>query len=116
MPVNPSMGFVGPAPFHFHMQRSGQQWPNYLLAKHDTGRHGTQPLRRGLVPARNSLVLDESLATQLFQVVSSLARPVRWIYSACLLFGLDLEEQQRSRFQYEYKTYQLEFSRNLRFK
>jgi hypothetical protein len=40
----------------------------------------------------------------------------RWIYSACLLFGLDLEEQQRSRFQYEYKTYQLEFSRNLRFK
>ena len=40
----------------------------------------------------------------------------RWIYSACLLFGLDLEEQQRSRFQYEYKTYQIEFSRNLWFK
>ena len=39
----------------------------------------------------------------------------RWIYSACLLFGLDLEEQKRSRFQYEYKTYQIEFSRNLRF-
>jgi hypothetical protein len=39
----------------------------------------------------------------------------RWIYSACLLFGLDLEEQRRSRFQYEYKTYQMEFSRNLRF-
>jgi hypothetical protein len=39
----------------------------------------------------------------------------RWIYSACLLFGLDVEEQRRSQFQYEYKTYQMEFSRNLRF-
>jgi len=38
----------------------------------------------------------------------------RWIYSACLLFGLDLEEQQRSAFQYQYSTYQLEYSRNLR--
>jgi hypothetical protein len=39
----------------------------------------------------------------------------RWIYSACLLFGLDLEKQRRSQFQYEYKTYQMEFSRNLWF-
>ena len=31
------------------------------------------------------------------------------------MFGLDVEEQRRSRFQYEYKTYQIEFSRNLRF-
>jgi hypothetical protein len=39
----------------------------------------------------------------------------RWIYSACLIFGLDLEEQERSRFQYQYSSYQLEYSRNLRF-
>lgn len=39
----------------------------------------------------------------------------RWIYSACLLFGLDLQEQQRSGFQYQYSSYQLEYSRNLRF-
>jgi hypothetical protein len=39
----------------------------------------------------------------------------RWIYSTCLIFGLDLEEQERSGFQYQYSTYQLEYSRNLRF-
>ena len=39
----------------------------------------------------------------------------RWIHSACLIFGLDLEEQERSRFQYQYSSYQLEYSRNLRF-
>jgi hypothetical protein len=40
----------------------------------------------------------------------------RWIYSACLLFGLDLAEQERSGFQYLYSTYQLEYSRNLGFR
>jgi hypothetical protein len=39
----------------------------------------------------------------------------RWIYSTCLIFGLDLEEQERSGFQYQYSTYQLEYSRNLLF-
>ena len=39
----------------------------------------------------------------------------RWIYSACLIFGLDLEEQEVSGFQYQYSSYQLEYSRNLRF-
>ena len=40
----------------------------------------------------------------------------RWLYSACLCFGLDSEEQKRSRFQYQYSIYQLENSRNLLFK
>ncbi len=39
----------------------------------------------------------------------------RWIYTACLCFGLSLEEQQRSRFRYEYSVYQAEYSRNLLF-
>jgi hypothetical protein len=39
----------------------------------------------------------------------------RWIYSTCLIFGLNLAEQERSAFQYQYSTYQLEYSRNLRF-
>jgi hypothetical protein len=38
-----------------------------------------------------------------------------WIYSSCLIFGLDLEEQERGGFQYRYSSYQLEYSRNLRF-
>ena len=39
----------------------------------------------------------------------------RWIYSACLCFGLDLEEQERSGFRYGYSVYQAEYSRNLLF-
>ena len=39
----------------------------------------------------------------------------RWIYSACLCFALDWEEQQRSRFQYQYSNFQIEYSRNLLF-
>jgi hypothetical protein len=40
----------------------------------------------------------------------------RWIYTACLCFGLDLEEQERSGFRYAYSVYQAEYSRNLLFK
>src|ERR1700739_4800483 len=39
----------------------------------------------------------------------------RWIYSACLCFALDLEEQRLSRFPYQYSNYQIEYSRNLIF-
>jgi len=39
----------------------------------------------------------------------------RWIYSACLCFALDLEEQERSGFHYHYSIYQVECSRNLIF-
>ena len=33
-----------------------------------------------------------------------------WIYSACLIFGLDLDEQTPSRFNYSYSVYQVECS------
>jgi hypothetical protein len=39
----------------------------------------------------------------------------RWIYSACLCFALDSEEQARSGFRYTYSVYQAEYSRNLLF-
>jgi DNA-binding transcriptional ArsR family regulator len=39
----------------------------------------------------------------------------RWIYSTCLCFALDLEEQKQSAFQYQYSVYQMEYSRNLLF-
>ena len=39
----------------------------------------------------------------------------RWIYSACLCFGLDSSEQARSGFGYAYSIYQAEYSRNLLF-
>jgi hypothetical protein len=39
----------------------------------------------------------------------------RWIYSACLCFGLDLTEQEKTNFHYDYSIYQQEYSRNLLF-
>jgi hypothetical protein len=39
----------------------------------------------------------------------------RWIYSACLCFALDVEEQERTWFRYAYSVYQVEYSRNLLF-
>jgi hypothetical protein len=39
----------------------------------------------------------------------------RWIYTACLCFGLDLADQERSLFRYDYSIYQIEYSRNLLF-
>ena len=38
----------------------------------------------------------------------------RWIYQ-CLCFGLSFDEQKRTRFQYRYSVYQMEYSRNLLF-
>jgi hypothetical protein len=40
----------------------------------------------------------------------------RWIYTACLCFGLDLADQERSAFRYSYAIYQVEYSRNLLFR
>ncbi len=39
----------------------------------------------------------------------------RWIYTACLVFGLDLAGQRRTCFTYAYSVYQAEYSRNLLF-
>lgn len=39
----------------------------------------------------------------------------RWIYTACLCFGLDLADQESSGFAYQYSIYQVEYSRNLIF-
>jgi hypothetical protein len=38
----------------------------------------------------------------------------RWIYT-CICFALDFDEQKRSRFSYQYSSYQIEYSRNLIF-
>jgi hypothetical protein len=40
----------------------------------------------------------------------------RWIYPACLYFGLDTDDQARSGFGDEDSVYQVEYSRNLLFK
>lgn len=40
----------------------------------------------------------------------------RWLYSSCLCFALDLAEQERTGFHYDYSAFQLEYSRNLLFR
>jgi len=52
---------------------------------------------------------EESAIGRLSQVCE------RWIYSACICFALDIEEQKRSSFHYQYSNYQIEYSRNLIF-
>lgn len=52
---------------------------------------------------------EESAIGRLSQVCE------RWIYSSCLCFALDCEEQQQSGFRYQYSNYQIEYSRNLLF-
>ena len=62
---------------------------------------------------------------RLAQIADTLSQPAatgrlsqacdRWIYTACLCFGLDLAEQQASGFRYDYSVYQAEYSRNLIF-
>jgi len=63
---------------------------------------------------------------RLAQVADALPQPAaigrlgqvcdRWIYTACLCFGLDLAEQGLSWFRYSYTVYQAEYSRNLLFR
>ena len=64
---------------------------------------------RGLAQIAETLSQDAAIG-RLGQVCD------RWIYSACLCFGLDQEEQERSGFRYGYSVYQAEYSRNLLFK
>lgn len=79
-----------------------------------------------LVAATEMLFTWLADPTALTQIADTLSPPAttgllrqaceRWMYSACLLFGLDLDEQARSGFRYDYSVYQVEYSRNLQFR
>ena len=62
----------------------------------------------GLAQIADTLSHDAA-AGRLGQVID------RWIYTACLCFGLDLADQQRTCFSYAYSVCQAEYSRNLLF-
>lgn len=60
--------------------------------------------------ARVAETLSESRITgRLTQVYE------RWIYTSCLCFALNSEEQERANFRYRYWVYQAQYSRNLLF-
>jgi hypothetical protein len=65
-------------------------------------------------PARLAKIADtlaeERAVRRLTQVCE------HWIYSTCLCFALDSDEQERTGFHYSYSVYQVEYSRNLLFR
>jgi len=64
--------------------------------------------RRGLAKIADTLSGPQAIG-RLDQVCE------RWIYTTCLCLALELEEQKRSGFRYQYSNYQVEYSRNLIF-
>ncbi len=62
----------------------------------------------GLAELADTLSRPEAIG-RLSQVID------RWIYGACLCFGLDVDEQARGGFRYSYSIFQVEYSRNLLF-
>jgi hypothetical protein len=86
-----------------------------------------QARRAGIGFAREGNCFTEIADPQgLAQIADALSQPAaigrlgqvcdRWIYTACLCFGLDLAEQGMSGFRYSYSVYQAEYSRNLLFR
>jgi hypothetical protein len=79
-------------------------------------------------PNRTTALLQLPIthATELAQVADTLSQfetagrlrqlCERWIYTACLCFALDGEEQEKSAFHYSYSVFQMEYSRNLLFR
>jgi len=68
----------------------------------------TSPNAADLAKVADTLSRDE-IAGRLLQLCE------RWIYTTCLCFALDLEEQEKSTFHYQYSVFQIEYSRNLLF-
>jgi hypothetical protein len=79
------------------LQQTGQ------LLYYDPQRSRPGESRRYLVSGR------DCIAGRLLQLCE------RWIYTTCLCFALDLEEQKQSTFHYQYSVFQIEYSRNLLF-
>lgn len=105
----------GHAPFGSMIILNGHEWVEREAARRGievekedncfTGCSDPNDLSR----VADSLVSTDAIG-RLFSVCD------RWIYSACLCFGLPLDEQEKSGFRYAYSAYQLEYSRNLQFK
>jgi len=117
--IDPHWGHItikmsGHPPFGCQIILNGHEWVEreanrhgILLEKEDncfTGCSDASALDR----VADSLACDDAMG-RLYEVCD------RWIYSACLCFGLPLDEQERSGFRYTYSVFQLEYSRNLRF-
>ena len=83
-----------------------------------------QAMKQGLTFSKEGNCFTEvSDAAALVEIAETLRSPnavgqlakvcERWIYSACLCFALNLEDQRQSGFRYDFSLYQIEYSRNL---
>jgi hypothetical protein len=110
-----SVRMSGHPPFGAQVLLNGHEWLERQARKETIcySKEGNCFVGNSDLPALNRLAAGlegSSGLVRLAQVCD------RWIYSACLCFGLTLAEQERSEFRYAYSSYQLEYSRNLLFK
>jgi hypothetical protein len=121
-----SFHIMDPAWGHMVVKMSGHPpWPaQVILNGHEYAAVAAQGEGTGFVKEGNCFT-EVADPQGLARVADALSQPAaigrlgqaceRWIYSACLCFGLDTSEQQASGFRYGYSVYQAEYSRNLLF-
>jgi len=118
--VDPEWGHVtirmsGHPPFGVQVSLNGHEWVQRQARKR--GRHLVQE-GNCFVGGSDAVALHQ--IAQELHGASGLIRLAevcdRWVYRACLCFGLTGGEQARSNFRYAYSAAQLEYSRNLLFK
>jgi hypothetical protein len=109
-----SIKLCGWPPFSAQIAANGHEYISQQLARQGPS---AERFRNSFAdPADNERV---RVWAQLFE--TDAARAVlcrvfdRWIYSACLIFALDLEQQQCGQLRYDYSVYQGEYSRNFQF-
>jgi len=122
--------------YHFHIQ--DPDWGHIIIRMSGHPPFGAQIIlngheyvacqaqKAGLTFRKEDNCFTEVMQpTHLAQIADTLSSPDivgqleqmfnRWIYSTCLCFALDMEEQERTNFHYAYSIYQAEYSRNLLF-
>ena len=117
--IDPEWGHVmvrmcGYPPFGAQITLNGHEWVyrQALSQRNLVVQEGNCFVAGSDFPAIDLLsgrLLGEELAPSLQAVCE------RWLYSACLCFGLRVEDQTRSRFRYTFSVWELEYSRNLLF-
>jgi hypothetical protein len=118
--IDPEWGHVmvricGYPPFGAQVALNGHEWVRRQARQH---RHPVVQEGNCFVAGSNFKAIDR-LSEQLLgdRLAPSLQAVCdRWLYSACLCFGLRVEDQARSRFRYKFSVWQLEYSRNLLFR
>jgi hypothetical protein len=117
--IDPDWGHImvrmcGYPPFGAQVVLNGHEWVQRQARRHHhrVVQEGNCFVAGSDFPAIDLLsgrLLGEELAPSLQAVCE------RWLYSACLCFGLRVEDQTRSRFRYTFSVWELEYSRNLLF-